>query len=192
VAAADRAQLIAELVLDDKFTKPLNRIDKRLGAFSGAVNRNLGRGIDSAVTAVARGVVNIGKSVTSAAIEWEDAFQGVVKTVDTTPEKMDEIALAIRNMATEMPVAAAELAAIAEMGGAMGIEAEGIEEFTRQVRGCGGRPRTTSEHDRPHRSRVRQLLSRARRTRQRRLVRRDNHPRDRPPHGRIGNSVRDL
>jgi TP901 family phage tail tape measure protein len=133
VAAADRAQLIAELVLDDKFTKPLNRIDKRLGAFSGAVNRNLARGLDSALTTVARGVVNIGKSITTAAIDWEDAFQGVVKTVDTTPEKMDEIALAIRNMATEMPVAAAELAAIAEMGGAMGIEAEGIEEFTRQV-----------------------------------------------------------
>lgn len=133
MAAADTARLVAELTLDDKFTKPLNRIDKRLGAFSGAVNRNLGRGIDTAVSRVGRAVVDITKGIAGAAIDWEDAFQGVVKTVDTTPEKLAEIGTAIREMATEMPVAASQLAAIAEMGGAMGIEAAGIEEFTRQV-----------------------------------------------------------
>src|SRR6187455_1787224 len=104
-----------------------------MGAFSGAVNRNLARGIDSAASAVARSVVRVGKGVATAAIDWQDAFQGVVKTVDATPAQFDEIAEAIRAMSREMPTAATELAAIAEAGGAMGIKANDIAAFTKQV-----------------------------------------------------------
>lgn len=62
MATADTARLIASMEMDDrKFRagaartmQSVNRIDKRLGAFSGAVNRNMSRLVDSAITAGAR------------------------------------------------------------------------------------------------------------------------------------------
>ena len=55
MAAAETARLIASLELQDKnFTRGIrnvergvNRVDKKLGAFSGFVNRNVGRALDS-------------------------------------------------------------------------------------------------------------------------------------------------
>ena len=42
MAVAETAKLAVELSLDDtKFARSIGRIDRRLGAFSGAVNRNL-------------------------------------------------------------------------------------------------------------------------------------------------------
>lgn len=58
MALADTAELAVKLSLDDsQFGKAVNRIDKRLGAFSGAVNRNLGRAVDNAATYAVRGLV---------------------------------------------------------------------------------------------------------------------------------------
>jgi hypothetical protein len=68
VATADTARLIASLELQDKFSKTadaaltkVDRIDKRLGAFSGAVNRNLSRAVDATIS---RGVRALTGSVT--------------------------------------------------------------------------------------------------------------------------------
>ena len=55
MAAAETARLIASLELQDKnFTRGIrnvergvDRVDKKLGAFSGFVNRNMARAIDS-------------------------------------------------------------------------------------------------------------------------------------------------
>lgn len=57
MALAERAKLIAELSLDDKMSPAIQRIDRRLGAFSGAVNRNLGRAVDTAASFAVRGLV---------------------------------------------------------------------------------------------------------------------------------------
>jgi hypothetical protein len=68
VATADTARLIASLELQDKFSKTadaaltkVDRIDKRLGAFSGAVNRNLSRAVDATIS---RGVRALTGSIT--------------------------------------------------------------------------------------------------------------------------------
>lgn len=54
MALADTQKLTVELGLVDKLSPAVARIDRRLGAFSGAVNRNLGKGFDTLVSKGAR------------------------------------------------------------------------------------------------------------------------------------------
>ena len=91
MATADTARLIASLELQDKFSKTadkaltkVDRIDKRLGAFSGAVNRNLARGVDAVIS---RGVRALTGSVTEglgSLAELEDATTSVDGAIAST------------------------------------------------------------------------------------------------------------
>jgi hypothetical protein len=66
VATADTARLIASLELQDKnftrgldkATRGIDRVDKKLGAFSGAINRNLGRALDAGISRGVRALTN--------------------------------------------------------------------------------------------------------------------------------------
>lgn len=77
-----------------------------------------------AVTAAIGGVVN-------ASIQYEDAFAGVRKTVDATEPELAALSKDIRMMATEIPIAATELAALGETAGALGVKTKDIKEFIR-------------------------------------------------------------
>jgi TP901 family phage tail tape measure protein len=68
-----------------------------------------------------------------AAIDWETAWTGVTKTVDGTPEQLEAINDGLRGMARELPIAHAELAAVAEAAGQLGVEQGSILEFTRTM-----------------------------------------------------------
>src|SRR5690606_8832413 len=67
------------------------------------------------------------------AIDFETAFAGVRKTVDATESEFAELETGIREMAKEIPVAATEIAGVAEAAGQLGIEKENILEFTRTM-----------------------------------------------------------
>lgn len=63
--------------------------------------------------------------------EFESAFAGVKKTVNATSAELAQMRDDIRQMAKEeIPMTAAELSAIAESGGQLGIHNENIIEFT--------------------------------------------------------------
>lgn len=63
--------------------------------------------------------------------EFESAFAGVKKTVNATNEELEQMRADLRRMAKEeIPMTAAELSAIAESGGQLGIHNENIIEFT--------------------------------------------------------------
>jgi TP901 family phage tail tape measure protein len=139
MALSDTARLATVLTLKDGLSPGLKKASGNVGAFDkgmGKAGKSAGRmagGIAKA-GAVVTGFAVAGLGFAAAkAIEWEDAFQGVVKTVDASESEFAALADSIRKMSTEMPVAATELAAIAEAGGAMGIAAGDIEAFTRQV-----------------------------------------------------------
>lgn len=91
--------------------------------------RNLERGAIVAGTTAAAG---IGLAV-NAAIDWEDQFAGVKKTVDEADLTGGFPALEgeLRELVRTLPLAHAELAAVAEQAGALGIAGEDIAEFTR-------------------------------------------------------------
>lgn len=63
--------------------------------------------------------------------EFESAFAGVKKTVNATSEELAQMRADLRKMAKEeIPMTAAELSAIAESGGQLGIRNENIIEFS--------------------------------------------------------------
>jgi TP901 family phage tail tape measure protein len=141
---AETAKLVAELGFKDNLTPGVNKAlgsVGRLEAGLGRATRGAGQvsaGFARAGTLIAGAAVAGLGAAAKAAIDWEDAFAGVVKTVDEADLAkagltFRDIELSLRKMSTEMPNSAGELAAIAEAAGAMGIAGKDIEAFTRQV-----------------------------------------------------------
>lgn len=85
--------------------------------------------------------------VTSAksAIEFEDAFTGVEKTVDGTEEQMAELKQGIRDMAKEIPSSTTEISAVAEAAGQLGIETDNILSFSKAMIDLGNSTNLTAE-----------------------------------------------
>lgn len=141
---ASTAKLLAELGLVDKLTPglrkasgSLDKFESRLGRAAGGAGK-LSAGFARAGTVIAGAAVTGFSAAAKATIDWEDAFAGVVKTVDETDLKsagltFDDISDSLRKMSLEMPNSAIELAGIAEQAGALGIKAKDIESFTKQV-----------------------------------------------------------
>lgn len=75
-------------------------------------------------------ILGAGAAASKAAIEYEDAFAGVKKTVDATDEEFAELNKQILEMSTNLPTSAKEIAGVAEAAGQLGIEVEDIQGFT--------------------------------------------------------------
>ena len=76
-------------------------------------------------------------SCVDASIEFESAVTGVYKTVEGTPEQLQEIADGIKQMATEIPATTTEIAAVAEAAGQLGIATDDVLTFTRVMLDLG-------------------------------------------------------
>lgn len=96
----------------EKWGNKIEKAGKKLSAFSIATG--------SALVASAK-----------SAIDFEDAFTGVEKTVDGTAEQMAELKQGIRDMSKEIPSSTTEIAGVAEAAGQLGIATEDILSFTR-------------------------------------------------------------
>ncbi len=72
-----------------------------------------------------------------AAIDWESAFAGVRKTVNATEGQFGRMETGLRQMALHIPVAATDLAGIAEAAGQLGIKRKAILGFTRVIADLG-------------------------------------------------------
>lgn len=79
------------------------------------------------------------------AIDFEDAFTGVEKTVDGTEEQMAELKQGIRDMAKEIPSTTTEISAVAEAAGQLGIKTEDILSFTRVMIDLGNSTNLSAE-----------------------------------------------
>lgn len=89
--------------------------------------------IGNAATVMAGGMVLAFGASVKAAIDWESAFAGVEKTVDGTAAQMANLEAGLRDMAKELPASHAEIAAVAEAAGQLGIRVEDVEGFTRTM-----------------------------------------------------------
>lgn len=106
---------------------------RRMDGMGGASKR-LTAGM-AKVGAVAGGVLVAGMvGSAKAAMSWESAITGVAKTIEGD---VSAIGKGIRDMALEIPIAATELAAIAEAGGALGVAKGDILGFTETVAKLG-------------------------------------------------------
>jgi TP901 family phage tail tape measure protein len=99
---------------------------------------------NQAMSTVGVGLVAVGAAALAAtglavkaAIDWEQAWAGVTKTVDGTPEQMAELEDSLRSLARELPASHKEIAAVAEAAGQLGVKRADIAEFTRTMINLG-------------------------------------------------------
>lgn len=78
-------------------------------------------------------IVAGGTAAFKAAMDFESAFAGVRKVLDTSEAEFAELARGIREMSKEIPATAVEIAGVAEAAGQLGISKEHILEFTRTM-----------------------------------------------------------
>lgn len=114
-------------------TKNLERAYGRAGTGAEGFAGRAKKAAKVASAAVLASAVATGK----AAIDFESAFAGVRKTVDATEAEYKRLSDGIRRMAREIPVAATELAGIAEAAGQLGIQKQNILAFTRTIADLG-------------------------------------------------------
>ena len=107
-------------------------------------NRQLDKASGSLLKIGAVGAVALGGLVKSA-VDWESAWAGVTKTVDGTPEQLAAIEQGLRDMSKELPTSHAELAAVAEAAGQLGVKTEDVLGFTRTMVDLGETTNLSSE-----------------------------------------------
>lgn len=85
-------------------------------------------------------------SSAKAAIDWESAFTGVMKTVDETANTTyDDLKESINEIAKTTASSQNEIAAVMEIGGQLGVTADDIAEFTKNVIMLGDTTNLSSE-----------------------------------------------
>lgn len=67
---------------------------------------------------------------TEASMEFESAITGVAKTTDLTDEELAAMSSSIKELSTEIPATAEEIAAVAEAAGQLGIQKDALLDFT--------------------------------------------------------------
>jgi TP901 family phage tail tape measure protein len=135
VGLAETAKLAVTLSLKDGLTPGLRNASKGLKSFDQGMGR-AGKGVAQLGGALAK--VGAVAATAVAAGLYVSAKAAIDKTVDEADltragSSFDELGMALRDMAREMPNTAIELAGIAEQAGALGIKATDIQAFTRQV-----------------------------------------------------------
>lgn len=116
---------------------------------AGRLAENFGNQLTKSVTAP---LVDLGKSAIDSFIEYESAFTGVKKTLDTGNRSAEEVeqlysdlSAAIEDLATRTASSASEIAAVAEIAGQLGISAEDLMKFTEIMVMLGDTTNLTSE-----------------------------------------------
>ena len=125
----------------------LNNTGKKLEEFGTKVQNN-GKKIEEAGKKMSAFSVATGTALVASAksaIDFEDAFTGVEKTVDGTTEQMEELKQGIRDMAKEIPSTTTEISAVAEAAGQLGIKTEDILSFTKVMIDLGNSTNLSAE-----------------------------------------------
>jgi TP901 family phage tail tape measure protein len=142
MALADTARLAVRIDLEGNAASGIQKLNRQVGNLQGSVGR-VGKGFGQIAGGLSRAGMFVGGAAVTglaaaakAAIDFEDAFAGVRKTVDEADLtkaglSFETLALSFREMSTEIPIAATEFARLGEIAGALGVKATDIEEFTR-------------------------------------------------------------
>lgn len=80
-----------------------------------------------------------------ASIDFESAMTGVAKTTDLSDEEFASISSDIKEMSTEMPAAAEEIAGVAEAAGQLGIAKQDLLDFSEVMIDLGESTNLTSD-----------------------------------------------
>lgn len=115
---------------------------KKMSQRIGGVMQNVGKAMTVAVTLpIIAGAAGSVKAFS----DMETAMRGVSKTTDLTETEFEAMQKAILNMSREMPVAATEIASVAEVAGQLGIEKDNLLDFTETMVMLGTSTNMSSE-----------------------------------------------
>lgn len=153
-------QINTVLTLKDRISQPLvkvsknvNKVTREMKYSQNQINK-WGRNAVKSIDKVIKKTIKWGAATTAAvtgiavktAIDLEDAFSGVRKTVDATEEEFAQIRESLNNLAAnEIPIAVDEMYGIAEMAGQLGIATENITKFSDTMAKLGVATNMTSE-----------------------------------------------
>lgn len=146
------ASLFASVGADvSGLNKGFDQAEKRVSGMERTLN-GVGKFAGMAVTAVAGATLAAGAGLTAvvgssvaAATTFESAFAGVIKTVNASDAEIAELRKGILAMSSELPDSAANIAAVAEAAGQLGIKTENILDFTRTMSDLGVATNMSSE-----------------------------------------------
>lgn len=150
----DIATLTAKLALDAKqFNAGINTATQKIGSIT---KDNAWSTIGSTVNSVAKGATIAGGAIvgaaglaTKSAINFEDAFAGVQKTVNYTGYDAEaffqSLSDGILEMSRRMPTAATEIAGVMEAAGQLGIQNDTLLDFTETMIGLGSATNVTAQ-----------------------------------------------
>lgn len=100
-------------------------------------NEEHARTLGTAFTVMGGAVVAGLGFAAKAAIDWESAWAGVVKTTDATAEQLPALEEGLRGLTRELPASHAEIAAVAEAAGQLGVKSTDVLDFTRVMINMG-------------------------------------------------------
>lgn len=139
---ADTAELAVRINLSGNASAGIDKLTRKVNGLGGSVAR-AGRGVGQIGAGFAKAGLVVGGAAVAglgaaakAAIDFEDAFAGVRKTVDEADLakaglSFESLARSFRDMATEVPIAATEFARLGETAGALGVKAGDIDDFVK-------------------------------------------------------------
>lgn len=136
---AELAAIRAGKKIEDINNIKLDKLKKELDELQNKVNKagdDLLSAGKKAATGTAAAAAGLGYAAKTA-IDYEQAFVGVVKTVEATDEQLKRLNAELLEMTTNTPVSAEALAEIAASAGQLGIKVENILGFTKTIADLG-------------------------------------------------------
>ena len=107
----------------------------RMSRFSKAVSDNRAdiEQVGGALTAMGAVLTAVAGVSAKAAMSWESAWAGVLKTNDGTSEQIAQLEGDLRGLAKTLPATHSEIAAVAEAAGQLGVGIDDVSEFTKTM-----------------------------------------------------------
>lgn len=130
--------------LDNYNLQQLSKQFEKLGTTLNNVGQKITQ-VGQALTPLSTAAAGALGLAVKSAIDLEDAFAGVEKTVDGSADQLAALEQELRKMSTQAPVTAEEFAQIAENAGQLGIAIDDIAEFSEVMAGLGVATNLTSD-----------------------------------------------
>jgi TP901 family phage tail tape measure protein len=144
------------LSLVDQLTKPLTGVQAKLQQFDKTLKNKFGKTLKQ----IGTDMQDVGRKLTFAltvpltvasglafkkAVDFEDAFAGVRKTVEATEEEFAVLEQGFKDLALTIPLSTEELMGIGEAAGQLGIQQEHVLKFSKVMADLAATTNLTSQ-----------------------------------------------
>lgn len=146
-------QIVGKIIADaSQFAKGIGQAKDSLASLpkqTGNIAEKIGKTFTSAGAALTKGLTvplaGIGAASLKAYSDYDTALKGVAKTTGLSGKALKSFSGEILNMSREVPIAATELAGIAEAAGQLGIKNSNLTGFTKVMAQLGTATNMSSE-----------------------------------------------